>query len=401
MRFVRKLLIPVAASIFGQAASAAAVSSEQVQPVTHPVAWTTCKMFFYAPSTSGDPHAGEVSIDMWSEPFKPAGPLYYEMYYSSYGSYPELTGELYEEYASFLSKHIDRTLEFFQNGQCIFANSPEEARARAEKEMRETTRTTMFVPAPSEEMLSRAIEKASALSSGGKKEAAASESDDREDRASKQNASDSADATPAPPAVPSAADVAAEKHRAVEERNRQALEKYEAELAEQKRQVEEYERAKDAVARKQEEQKAAALAALAEHDAQAAAAAEAQRKHEADLAAYKAEVEGTAGKLRSDFDQRHKLGQASTDTDANQCVTTPETQLNASFKGNTAASVMNGCGQPVDVMICLMTDTGWKCGATYGLASQQRWSFSAFKATGQVFADSRTSGSNRPLAKPN
>lgn len=194
---------------------------------------------------------------------------------------------------------------------------------------------------------------------------------------------------------------ATEAHAAVEARNRAAQAKYEAELADQKRQVEEFERAKQERARKQAEQKAAAQAALAEHDAQLAAAAEAQRKHEAELAVYNAEVEAAAGKVRSDFDKRNGLGQASTDTDANQCVTTPETQLNAAFQGNTAASVMNGCGQAVDVMICLMTDTGWKCGATYGLASQQRWSFSAFKATGQVFADSRTSGSNRPLAKPN
>ena len=113
------------------------------------------------------------------------------------------------------------------------------------------------------------------------------------------------------------------------------------------------------------------------------------------------EREVAAQKLRKNFDERHKLGRASTDTDANQCITAPETQINASFQGNTAASVMNGCGQPVDVRICLMSDTGWKCGATYGLASQQRWSFSAFKATGEVFADARTSGSSRPLAKPN
>ena len=203
----------------------------------------------------------------------------------------------------------------------------------------------------------------------------------------------------AAPAGPTAVEIAAEKHRAVEERNRAAQEKYEAELAEQKRKVEEYQRAQEEVARKKAEQAAVAQAAIAAHDAQLAVAAEAQRKHEADLAKYEQEV--TAQKLRKDFDERHKLGQASTDTDANQCVTTPETQLNASFQGNTAASVVNGCGQPVDVRICLMTDKGWNCGATYGLGSQQRWSHSSFNATGQVFSDARTSGSSRALATPN
>ena len=200
------------------------------------------------------------------------------------------------------------------------------------------------------------------------------------------------------PAGPSAAQLSADRHKAVEERNRAAQEKYEAELAEQKRKVDEYERAQTEVARKKAEQAAAAQAALAAHDAQLAVAAEAQRKHEADLAKYEQEV--AAQKLRKDFDERHKLGQASTDTDANQCVTTPETQLNASFQGNTAASVINGCGKPVDVRICLMTDKGWNCGVTYGLGSQQRWSHSSFNATGQVFSDARPSGSSRALSSP-
>lgn len=198
---------------------------------------------------------------------------------------------------------------------------------------------------------------------------------------------------------PSPAEFAAQRHAEVAQRNRAAQEKYEAELAEQKRKVEEYEQAQAEVARKKAEQAAAAQAALAAHEAELAVAAEAQRKHEADLARYEQEV--AAQKLRKDFDERNKLGQASTDTDANQCVTAPDTQLNASFQGNTAASVLNGCGKPVDVRICLMTDKGWNCSVTYGLGSQQRWSHSSFNATGQVFSDARTSGSSRALASPN
>jgi hypothetical protein len=92
---------------------------------------------------------------------------------------------------------------------------------------------------------------------------------------------------------------------------------------------------------------------------------------------------------------------ASTDTDANQCVTQAETQLNATFKGNTAASIINGCGQPIDVRICLMTSTkGWNCGVGYGVGSQEKWSHSSFDATGPVFVDARISSSSRPLAHP-
>ena len=93
---------------------------------------------------------------------------------------------------------------------------------------------------------------------------------------------------------------------------------------------------------------------------------------------------------------------ASTDTDANQCVTSAELRLNDTFKGNTAAYVVNGCGQPVDVRVCLMTESGgWNCGSTAGLQPQGRWSFSSFNATGQVFVDAHTSGSGKPFASPN
>lgn len=93
-------------------------------------------------------------------------------------------------------------------------------------------------------------------------------------------------------------------------------------------------------------------------------------------------------------------GRASTDTDANRCVTQSEVRVNDTFQGNTAAYVVNGCGTPVDVKVCLMTDSGWKCGATLGLASQASWSHSAFHATGPVFVDAKTTGSSRRLASP-
>ena len=94
-------------------------------------------------------------------------------------------------------------------------------------------------------------------------------------------------------------------------------------------------------------------------------------------------------------------GRASTDTDANRCVSGAQLRENDTFNGNTAAYVVNGCGTPVDVKICLMTDSGWKCGVTWGLAAQGSWSHSAFHATGGVFVDAKTAGSSRALASPN
>ncbi len=94
-------------------------------------------------------------------------------------------------------------------------------------------------------------------------------------------------------------------------------------------------------------------------------------------------------------------GRASTDTDANRCVSSAEVRVNDTSQGNTAAYVTNGCGTPVDVKVCLMTDTKWNCGVTWGLASQKSWSHSSFHATGAVFVDAKVAGSSRALRSPN
>jgi hypothetical protein len=128
------------------------------------------------------------------------------------------------------------------------------------------------------------------------------------------------------------------------------------------------------------------------------AAAEAQRQRAAD-----AERDRLAGEQRQAREQeraRAAAAQASTANDARSCVSAPVLQQNASFEGNTAASVINGCGEPVDVRICLMRDDGWNCGMTNGLAPQASWSWSSFRATGEVFMDARVSGSSRTLTHP-
>ncbi len=200
------------------------------------------------------------------------------------------------------------------------------------------------------------------------------------------------------PGKKSAAQIAAEEaaaRKAKYEAEFQAKQaEYERKLAEQQQQVEDFKRAQEEVERTRAANQAKADAAAAAFKAEQEAYAESVRHNEAQQEAAK--------KLMADWDARHGLkAKASTDTDANQCVTQAETQLNASFKGNTAASIINGCGQTVDVRICLMTSTkGWNCGVSYGVGSQEKWSWSSFDATGPVFVDARISGSSRPLASP-
>jgi hypothetical protein len=174
-------------------------------------------------------------------------------------------------------------------------------------------------------------------------------------------------------------------------------------------------RLRDTTARAQAQQADALARQRAQADAQAAAerqrqaelirqANQRQEAEAARLAAQRQQYEqqrADAQAAERARQQQSSAGHASTDTDANRCVTQTEVRQNDTFQGNTAAYVVNGCGAPVDVRMCLMTDSGWKCGATWGLAPQARWSHSAFRATGPVFVDARTAGSNRRLASPN
>lgn len=159
---------------------------------------------------------------------------------------------------------------------------------------------------------------------------------------------------------------------------------------------------------------AEAAASEQQRQEQELAAAEARRqkdladaKAERDrLAAEKAKLQKEIADAKAERDRlaaedAKRKQEASTDTDANRCVTSPELRQNDTFQGNTAAYVTNGCGTPVDVRICLMKEgQGWNCGMTYGLQPQKSWSWSSMKATGQVFLDARVAGSSRKMASP-
>ena len=161
----------------------------------------------------------------------------------------------------------------------------------------------------------------------------------------------------------------------------------------------------------------------AAHDANKAEASRAQAAFDARMEEHRARLAANAARQQEYFaaQRRHALcvngdkaacasiaagtaatdaGQASTDTEATTCVSRPVIAANATFAGNTAATVANGCATAVDVRICLMREGGWNCGVKWGLAPQERWSHSSFKASGEIFWDARVSGSSEPLESP-
>ena len=161
--------------------------------------------------------------------------------------------------------------------------------------------------------------------------------------------------------------------------------------------------ADDSAAESERQAQAEADARHAREQADREAAQQAERDRlAADKAKREREVAAKAERERiAAEEERRKRESASTDTDANRCVTSPSLRLHDTFQGNTAAYITNGCGTPVDVRICLMTDgKGWNCGMTFALQPQASWSWSSFNATGQVFMDARVQGSGKTLSSP-
>ena len=162
-------------------------------------------------------------------------------------------------------------------------------------------------------------------------------------------------------------------------RNQAAAEEY-------RRQMEEHARAKADHDRK-----------LAEHQVNAATAAAAKQAHEAKLAANAAEV--AAHKTAMNDYQKKLAGKASTDDDPNRCITSPA--IKPGLRGNTEVHVTNGCDQKVDIVICLKRTSGdWLCGANFGILSQRSMTFMSTNATGEIYVDAVTFGSNNKLGRP-
>ena len=145
--------------------------------------------------------------------------------------------------------------------------------------------------------------------------------------------------------------------------------------------------------------------AKAEHERKLALHQQNQANAAAEQQAYRREVAAAAERVAAYkvalVDHARKVAAASTDDDPNTCITRPEFRSNDGFPGNTSASVINGCPQKVDIVLCLKRTTGdWTCGAKFGILTQGKMTYSARNATGEVFVDAITYGGGGKLKRP-
>jgi len=137
---------------------------------------------------------------------------------------------------------------------------------------------------------------------------------------------------------------------------------------------------------------------LARHRQNTATAASARDQHQQEVAAA---AERTAAYRVAMADHARKVAGASTNDDPNTCITRPEFRSNDGFPGNTSASVINGCPQKVDIVLCLKRTTGdWTCGAKFGILTQGKMTYSSRNATGEIFVDAITYGGGGKLKRP-
>lgn len=158
--------------------------------------------------------------------------------------------------------------------------------------------------------------------------------------------------------------------------------------------ADEYRRKMDAFARAQAEHERT----LSLHQQSQANAASAEEQHKREVAAA---AERYAAYRVAIADHAKKVASASTNDDPNTCITRPEFRSNDGFPGNTSASVINGCPQKVDIVLCLKRTAGdWTCGAQFGILTQGKMSYATRNATGEIFVDAITYGGGGKLKRP-
>ena len=145
--------------------------------------------------------------------------------------------------------------------------------------------------------------------------------------------------------------------------------------------------------------------AKAEHERTLALHQQSQANAAAEQQAYQREVAAAAERVAAYqvalADQSRKSSAASTNDDPNTCITRPEFRSNDGFAGNTSASVINGCPQKVDIVLCLKRTAGdWTCGAQFGILTQGKMSYATRNATGEIFVDAITYGGGGKLKRP-
>jgi hypothetical protein len=167
-----------------------------------------------------------------------------------------------------------------------------------------------------------------------------------------------------------------------------------------------------------DEQKRKAEADLAKIAADKRKAAEAERVYqeglakqkaaEAELAAYDRQLAKnrtlqryceTMGNCPAE-DAAKDAGDASTEYDANRCITQAQVSPSKTWKGALQADVVNGCQTAVDIRICLMTSRGWNCKVQWGVLPQQKFTAFSFDASGAAYASARVTGGKGRLDSP-
>ena len=137
---------------------------------------------------------------------------------------------------------------------------------------------------------------------------------------------------------------------------------------------------------------------LAQHRQNAATATSAEEQYQREVAAA---AERVAAHRVAMADHAKKVAGASTNDDPNTCITRPEFRSNDGFPGNTSASVINGCPQKVDIVLCLKRTAGdWTCGAKFGILTQGKMTYATRNATGEIFVDAITYGGGGKLKRP-
>lgn len=92
---------------------------------------------------------------------------------------------------------------------------------------------------------------------------------------------------------------------------------------------------------------------------------------------------------------------ASTDEDARRCVTPAQQVPNRANPKGVAARITNQCETVVRATICLHVRNRWNCGATFGIAPGQSWTYaSAFPLSGGIWWDAVNKDSPQKLGDP-
>ncbi len=157
--------------------------------------------------------------------------------------------------------------------------------------------------------------------------------------------------------------------------------------------------------------------AAAERAEEAAFAAESQRRaaEAPRLAALQAQSNSQASAMRNSPQYQAQpaqqsgssssfstpVGRASTNDDANRCMSPAVLSFYKNCNKGSTATIVNNCDQRIEARICHFTGSGkWDCYMDTQIDPGESWSASSCAATGRVFTYARTAPSSGPWPDP-